>query len=728
MMPLDYMSEQANTIVAVELPVPLIGPFHYSSEATIEPGTRVKVNFAHRELVGIVVPNPHPPKAELKLKPIIEVLDHEILADTQWHQFIRQAAQYYIYPRGEVYHNALPTLLREARCLDDYRPLRFTRAKNDFDSKAKKQQICFELLKQGPLSWDQLRAKGVAKTVLNRLLEMGVVKEVPPARSLSHWHLNTPALPPTDEQAEAIKRVNDSKGFHPFLLFGITGSGKTEVFLQTIEYLLHQDKQVLVLVPEISLTPQTAARFAQRFNANISLLHSGLAKGARTQDWVDAHDGRSHIVIGTRSAIFTPMPKLGLIIVDEEHDLSYKQQDGFRYSARDLAVLRAKQLDIPVVLGSATPSFESLANAQRGLYQCLTLEQRAAGAHPPEIKIIDTRTCSKDTGFTLQTLTAISEVLEREEQVLVFINRRGYSPALMCEDCGWIADCHLCMRHLTVHKQRNQLSCHHCEVQHSLILSCPKCQSKRLNAIGEGTERCEERLNELFPDVDIIRIDRDTSRSKQQLTKNLATVDRGDPCILIGTQMLAKGHHFEKVTLVVVIDIDAGLYSADFRSAERTGQLMTQVMGRSGRGTLAGRVLLQTALPDHPLLLSLISDTYQCFSEKLLAERAHLGQPPFSAAALIRADHPHHHQIISFLETIKALLQPELLDISAQLFGPMPAPLEMKSGRFRAQLWLFSSDRKALHKLLQRLDFHLRAQKLIGGLRWSIDIDPQDHS
>jgi len=722
------MPETNNAITAVALPVPLTGVFHYLSEHSLADGIRVRVPFGHRELIGITITTKQQPPEGVTLKPILEILDEDPIGDTQWHSFIKAASSYYINPIGESYHNALPQLLREGRKIDEFRAPLYKLLDPSESVKAKKQQEIIELLKVRPMSWDQLREAGAAKAALNRLLELEIVAQIAPACSLGEWSLKAAPLTPTDEQQQAIAQINSSEHYQAHLLFGITGSGKTEVFLQTIAHTLKQGKQVLVLVPEISLTPQTVRRFADRFNAQISTLHSGLAKGLRTQNWVDAHDGRAHIIIGTRSAIFSHIPKLGLIIVDEEHDLSYKQQDGFRYSSRDLAVLRAKQSDIPVVLGSATPSFESFVNAQHQRYRQLNLTQRATGARLPEIKIVDTRQEAKDTGFTQTALTEIYATLQRGEQALVFINRRGYSPVLMCEDCGWIAECKSCTRNFTVHRKQQRISCHHCDIQHPIPHTCIHCKGQRLSSVGEGTERCEERLTQLFPDTPVVRIDRDTASSQRQLKEQLDIVDSGEPCILVGTQMLAKGHHFAKVTLVLVVDIDAGLYSADFRSAERTGQLMTQVTGRAGRAALKGHVVIQTALPDHPLLLSLVQDPYEEFARRLIAERARLNQPPYSAAALVRTEHPHFQEVMAFLERVNRYLAPQMPKVEGEIFGPQPAPLEMRNGRFRGQLWVFAKQRQLLHHLMRALDREVRANKLIGGLRWSIDIDPQDHS
>ncbi|WP_298635875.1 primosomal protein N' [uncultured Umboniibacter sp.] len=712
-------------IVAVALPVPLKRNFHYRSSEPVLPGCRVRVPFSNRELVGTVVEDTDTTH-EGELKAVIDIIDDVPLGNARWWQLVNFTARYYLAPLGDVIDSALPKNLRDGRALSDYRADWFQLAETDASVKGVQQQRCIEALKSGPMEWLQLREAKVSKATLKRLLELKIVVEYDHTGAETPWKLTQAPPTPNSEQQLAIDAITRSEGFKPWLIDGITGSGKTEVYLRTIEHCLAQGQQALVLVPEIALTPQTLERFSARFATRIAVLHSGLARGARCEDWVSAADGLARIIIGTRSAIFAPIPKLGLIVVDEEHDLSYKQQDGFHYNARDLAIVRAKHANCPVILGSATPSLESLANAERAAYQRLELSARAGGAAKPQVELVDTRQSSRDTGLTAAALDAVSACLARGEQALIFINRRGYSPALMCQHCGWIADCPSCTRHFTVHQRHQQLVCHHCDVAQPIAHRCPHCFSQQLDRVGEGTERIEERLGELFPETPTIRVDRDTTRSAQQLAENLDRVNNGEPCILVGTQMLAKGHHFERVTLVIVLDIDSGLYAADFRAPERTGQLLTQVMGRAGRAALAGQVLVQTTLPDHPLLQTLLSQPYRVYSSMLLAERQRFGQPPFSAAALLRADHPHQHQVDQCLSLARNFCANAIQHGTLQCQGPMPAPLAMRNGRQRGQLWFFATHRSGLHNAMQALDELLRKSKLVGGLRWSIDIDPQD--
>ncbi|WP_170150819.1 primosomal protein N' [Umboniibacter marinipuniceus] len=711
--------------IAVALPVPLKRNFHYLSDSAVSPGCRVRVPFSNRELIGTVVEDNSTPHSG-ELKAIIEIIDEAPFANQRWWQLINFTASYYLAPIGEVISSALPKNLRDGRPLSNYRADWFQLTDVNAVAKGVQQQRCLDALRSGPMEWSQLREAKVTRATLKRLLELELVAEYDHLGAETPCRLTQSPPEPNAEQLAAITAITQSTGFSSWLIDGITGSGKTEVYLRSIEHCLAQGQQALVLVPEIALTPQTLERFSARFATRIAVLHSGLARGARCEDWVSAADGLARIIIGTRSAIFAPIPKLGLIVVDEEHDLSYKQQDGFHYSARDLAIVRAKHAQCPVILGSATPSLESLANAERGAYQRLELSARAGGASSPSVELVDIRQASRDTGLTMAALDSISSCLARGEQALVFINRRGYSPALMCQHCGWIADCPACTRHFTVHQRHQQLVCHHCDVVEPVTHRCPQCFSQQLDRVGEGTERIEERLIQLFPDTPTIRIDRDTTRSAQQLAENLELVNNGQPCILVGTQMLAKGHHFERVTLVVVLDIDSGLYAADFRAPERTGQLLTQVMGRAGRAELAGQVLVQTSLPDHPLLQSLLSQPYRIYASMLLAERQRFGQPPFSAAALLRADHPHQHQVDQCLSLARNFCANAVQHGVLQCQGPMPAPLAMRNGRQRGQLWFFASHRNKLHSAMQALDELLTNSKLVGGLRWSIDIDPQD--
>jgi primosomal protein N' (replication factor Y) len=571
------------------------------------------------------------------------------------------------------------------------------------------------------------------KDSLDLLLEKGLVQvEVRRSAPLVRhggW-LAQPELPLNAEQRTAFTAIQSGMdGFGAFLLYGVTGSGKTEVYLQLIHQCLQAGKQALVLIPEINLGPQTLERFARRFNVRIALLHSGVNDRERLDAWLAARDGEADIVIGTRSALFTPLKNAGLIIIDEEHDASYKQQEGLRYHARDLALVRARKDNLPIVLGSATPSLESLHNAHAGRYALLKLNQRAGGAQPPRFLRLDVKSLPLDSGISGPLQQAIGQTLAAGQQVLVFLNRRGFAPTLLCHDCGWISQCQRCDARMTLHQRSGELRCHHCGHAERPPRQCPDCGKVDLRPVGAGTERAEERLNILFPDFPVLRIDRDTTARKGSMDKLFSTISRGEPCILVGTQMLAKGHHFPRVTLVAILDADGGLYSADFRASERMAQLIVQVAGRAGRAEEPGKVIIQSHLADHPLLVQLTEQGYPAFAEQALSERRSAGLPPFAHLALLRAEAHKPGQAEGFLDeacSYAEQLQQELRLPTIELLGPVPAPMERRAGRHRAQLLLQSSSRVPLHKLLAAWLPILEAMPTGRAVRWSLDVDPID--
>lgn len=735
-------SDGANpAILRLAVPVPLRRLFDYLPPAGVDPagllpGQRLWVPFGGRKLVAVLVDIvSESPLAQLK--PALELIDCEPLFDGRSRDFLHWAADYYQAPLGELYAAALPAALRKGRPADHWAEqwLRLTTEGKGLPesalARAPKQQALLQLLlRRGRQSRTQLKALEHSAAAIRALQDRGLVEwiagpTVPPSIPAAEA-----AVPPqlNQEQRQVLEAI-PADGFSASLLEGTTGSGKTEVYLRLMERVLTDGRQALLLVPEIGLTPQTLRRIAARFPGHsIAALHSGLADGERAQAWLSAAAGTADIVIGTRSAVLTPLPHLGVVIVDEEHDGSFKQQDGVRYSARDLAMVLGRNAGVPVLLGSATPSLESLHNALTTRYQHLRLRQRAGNARPPQIHVVPTLGQPLEEGFAPQVLRHIGDTLARGEQALVFINRRGYAPTLACDDCGWLADCPHCSSKLTLHRRQRQLRCHHCDYRRPLVDSCPQCHSRALSALGGGTERSEELLARRFADYPVIRVDRDTTASKQALDKLLAPARDGEPCLLLGTQMLAKGHHLPRVTLVVIQDADGGLFSADFRAPERTGQLLEQVAGRAGRGDLPGRVLVQSRYPEHPLLQLLLEKGYGAFARQLLRDRTVAQLPPLRAMALVRAECEEPRWAEEFLEAARAQMQ-ALAPPSPQLtyLGPVPALLERKSGRFRFYVQVTAEKRGQLQPLLARLCQWAEGYKN-RRLRWAVDMDAQELS
>jgi primosomal protein N' (replication factor Y) (superfamily II helicase) len=699
----------------------------------LQPGTRIEVPFGRQQLVGILIEvKSHSDLPLEQLKPATRVLDNsavlaaDIIALCQW------AAHYYHHPVGDVIATALPTLLRQGQPAERQHEQVWQATETGLATtekqlkRAPKQQQALTYIKKQLLSSPQLVALDISRQALKGLRDKGLIEAIDRPQDNSQPLLAETPLTLNQEQQQALDQIK-CEGFNSYLLQGATGSGKTEIYLQVIAEVLTQGKQALVLVPEIGLTPQTLGRFQRRFNVPIATLHSGLNDNERLQSWLQASQGEARIVIGTRSAVFTPMPTLGVIIIDEEHDLSFKQQEGFRYSARDLAAIRAQKHDVPLLLGSATPSLETLYNCDRQRFQLLELTQRAGNAKPPTIELQDIRKEALIEGFSGASLEQITSELERGNQVLVFINRRGYAPTLMCHDCGWQANCPNCDARLTVHQQPRHLHCHHCDFQRGMINQCGSCMSYDLQSVGLGTERSEAALQEHFPATSVIRVDRDTTRRKDAMQTIVDEVNKGEPCILVGTQMLAKGHHFPDVTLVVVLDADGGLFSADFRGPERMGQLLTQVAGRAGRAEKSGRVIIQSHLCDHPLLQTLLYEGYSAFAGQVMSERQIAHLPPYRYLTLIRAEDKNAERAFQFLTAARQLAEQIFpSSVSLQYLGPLPAPLEKRNERFRYQLQINAGQRQDLHHLLQQLIPQLDKLPLGRQVRWSLDIDPQD--
>lgn len=535
----------------------------------------------------------------------------------------------------------------------------------------------------------------------------------------------SPPLVLNSEQSDALEKIRARlDSYHCFLLYGVTGSGKTEVYLQLITDVLASGKQVLVLVPEIGLTPQLIERFSKRLSARMVVIHSHVSETKRQQAWSLAQHQQAQLVLGTRSAVFTPMPGLGLIIIDEEHDASLKQIEGVRYSARDTALVRAYRANVPIVLGSATPSLESLHNSQIGKYTLLQLQHKAVSQTPLHYHIVDIRNQKLQQGLSATSLHLMDEQLQQGNQVLVFINRRGYSPVLLCHDCGWMADCKACDTHFTLHREDKRLICHHCGISRPMLLVCPQCKGGELVPVGSGTQRIDAYLQTYFPHTSVVRVDRDTVSRKKDMDQHLARIQSGEAQLIVGTQMLAKGHHFPRLTLVVILDTDNGFHNQDFRALEHLGQLLTQVSGRAGRESHPGQVVIQTYVPQHPLLSLLVQQGYDAFSQSLLAMRQAAQLPPYTYLAMIRAQSKQAQKVLDFMHGIKQQINQQHLIV----LGPAPAPLARKAGYHRMQLLLKASSRKALALELAMLREVLGNSKLVSGLRWNIDVDPIDLS
>ena len=704
-------------------------------------GVRVLVSFGRRQVIGIVVGNANQSDLpESKLKAIVSAIDDKPLLPKTMMKVLHWAAEYYQHPLGDVYSTALPSKLRTLQ-KPDKRNLGWQLVKTnettagDLFGKAHRQKALFDIIQtSGPVTASQMADAGFNSATLKGLKDRGLVESVeqPPtplkpfsaltAQSQHELSLNSQQQAAVD----LIRAANNT--YQCFVLDGVTGSGKTEVYMRVMEDMLCAGKQCLVLIPEIGLTPQTIDRFRKRFTCPTVALHSGLNDSERLAAWQQAKSGAAGIILGTRSAIFTPMLNPGIIILDEEHDSSFKQQEGFRYSARDLSVMRGREENISVILGSATPSLESLANCHSKKFQHIALTQRAGEAVPANIQLVDSAEQLLKHGFTDYTLAAIDQQLKSGGQVLIFINRRGFAPVVNCSNCGWSAECEACNAQFTVHSKPAGLRCHHCGAAQRIPTSCPHCQSRDLTTAGIGTQQVESFLQQQFASTPVVRIDRDSTRRKNSLDAKLNLIKQGDPCLLIGTQMIAKGHHFPGISLVVILDADSGLFSADFRGLEHMAQTIVQVAGRAGREKRRGEVIIQSRHSSHEALIKLSSQPYNEYADYLLETRKTTEMPPYSYLAILRAESPDFNNALRFLSTAASqtqrLIQINSLQVAA--LGPLPAPMEKRAGRYRLQLLLKTKTRSQLHKLLFQLVPNLELIKLDSKSRWSLDVDPQD--
>jgi primosomal protein N' (replication factor Y) len=699
----------------------------------LEPGMRVRVPFGRQRLVGIVLETAG--SSDLpseRLKPILEILDPRPILDTTALGLLRWAAEYYHHPIGEVFSAALPKALRLGASSSSTEE-RWSATVEGREAhqrsepkRAPKQRMLLEFLVAHDGSTADTLTENVPgwRDAARSLIARGWIGSLEVAPEPNDPPSGAPASGPTlaAEQRNAVEVIGKSLDHYgTFVLHGVTGSGKTEVYLQLVERVLTQGRRALVLVPEIGLTPQLVGRFRERFGVPMAVLHSALTDHERLLAWRQAFSGRARIVLGTRSAVFAPVPDLGIIIVDEEHDSSFKQHEGgFRYSARDLAVVRAQRADVPVLLGSATPALETLNNVTTSRYVRLTLPRRADQAPPPRMALVDLRANAIHAGFSTPAVQAMERHLKEDGQVLVFLNRRGYAPTLLCTACGWVAPCTECDARLTVHMSAGRLRCHHCGADGPLPARCPQC-GFAVKPVGQGTERIEETLAALFPGVALARLDRDVVRKRADMEDVMRRMASGEARILVGTQMVTKGHDFPNVTLVVVLNADQGLFSTDFRAPERLAQTVVQVAGRAGRGSRLGEVLIQTEFPGHPLLLSLLHAGYDGFARTALEERAQASWPPFSRLAAVRDSAPTAAAALEFLTEARKVAQPPR---NVKLLGPVPAAMAKRAGRHHAQLLVESADRGALHRFLEAWLPQVEQLPSARRVRWALDVDP----
>lgn len=716
--------------IALNRPLRRLFDYIIPEDLELTPGQRVRIPFGRQQATGLVVEVGVEPPPGIKLKPLSSAIEEWPALPQETFKLLSWASDYYQHPLGECLFTALPPALRRGRIAEEKTEQWWHTRDHTatLPAKAHKQKALFDWLRQHPRgapTKDILQA-GFSRAQLNALREKQLIEPILPPRpnSLeqdSELDARRPELSAAQALAAEELAVPD-EGFGVSLLYGITGSGKTEIYLHYLKEHLNARDQALVLVPEINLTPQTVARFQHYFGSRIVVWHSALNDGERLTTWLKVRNGEPVILVGTRSAVLLPFTNLRTIIVDEEHDSSYKQGEGFRYSGRDLAVYRAHQNNCPIILGSATPSLESVHNAEQSKYHLVRLEERAGNAAPPDISLLDIRSRPLEGGLSRPALTAIEQTLTKGEQALVFVNRRGFAPVMMCFDCGHMVECPRCDTRLTYHRRDRAMRCHHCDYQTAATEHCPKCHSDAFKPVGQGTERTEDILASAFPNTPVVRVDRDSTQRKGSIQGILKQVNSGKPCVLVGTQMLAKGHDFPNVTLVVVINADGGLFSVDFRAPEQLIQTLLQVSGRAGRGTKPGKVLVQTCHSDHPLLRTLCEGRYLDIADQLLKEREEGQFPPFRAMAIFRAEADSMEKSLQVLDTIKPLTNAA----GIETWGPLPAMIARRADKHRAQLVLNARNRKKLNHLLSGICQELDQRKLPAAVKWMIDVDPQE--
>ena len=726
-----------NLILKVALDVPLYKLFDYqqNKKNSTKPsiGSRVLVPFGKQKKVGVIIDIVNRSSvAKSKLKECISILDENPIFEKKQLDFIHFASNYYQYPLGRVLYAAMPGNLRKGKSLTKFiNSIVITdNGKNiDLDSlkkRAPKQAALMSILMEN----HTLDSNGLSnifpewKKYSKRPIEKNWIKIeqiIEPHKDTQKLDKNTKGPALNSEQKKAILDIKKSSTFNTFLLDGVTGSGKTEIYLSLISDVIERGQDALILVPEIGLINQLNRRIEVRLGIKPSQYHSGLTEKERFITWKKIQESKTRIILGTRSAILAPFKNLGLIVVDEEHDISYKQQEGFRYSARDLAVMRAKNFNIPIILGSATPSLESFNQHVNNKYKYLTLKKRAGNAKMPSMHLIDLNKGHSEDGLSKLLIKSMNEHIENDGQILVFINRRGYAPTLICKTCNFIAECSRCDSRMTLYLSKKLLLCHHCNYKEKYKNSCIKCDSEMI-ALGQGSQRIEDSLKKHFPNEQILRIDSDSTQQKNSLDEALEKAKAGKAKILVGTQMLSKGHHFSSLSLVVVVNADQGLFSNDFRGSERLAQNIIQVAGRAGREKKKGQVIIQTEYPDHPFWPLLFQGGYKEIVEMTLMDRKSANWPPYSFIVLIRAQSHRKKYTWSFLEEAKKILISQKPNFS--ILGPVSAPMEKKASHYRGQLLLQSEGRKSLNQTLKMFINEIERKKFIRRVKWSIDVDP----
>ena len=723
--------------IAVNVPLS-DGLLTYSHSEPLPPGTRVLVPFRNKTVVGIVWETDIAPDMDAaRILSIQTAFVEEKPLPQSWRDLLSFTSRYYHYPTGQAVFAALPQGLKETRAVEMPQPPLFYalneagRAQTPPPARFNKKAALWDALLSGGMTMAALKqVNAQAAKLIEDWAEQGWIETTEAAKSVLrpyHGQASHSEFVLNADQQKASDEIETAFGkFQPFLLYGITGSGKTEVYFDAMAKVLAQGRQVLFLLPEINLTPQLLKRVEDRFaDVPTAVLHSQMAAGRRTQDYLRAMLGQAKLVIGTRLAVFTPMDDVGLIVVDEEHDGSFKQDNELRYHARDLAVWRAKQSGCPVVLGSATPSLESWHKAQSGAYRLLQLTERAhTAAQLPQVDILNVGRLKLDNGFSPQALQLLKQNFEAGGMSLVYLNRRGFAPALFCGDCGHTFGCPNCSAKMVLHQRARQLRCHHCDHREPIPFKCPDCGNQDLTAVGHGTQRVEETLRAFLPKATVVRVDRDSTAHKNDWADLYRRIADNEIDILVGTQMLAKGHDFARLNLVIVLNADGSLYSADFRAPERLFAELMQVSGRAGRADKPGKVLIQTQLPEHPVFAAVKAQDYAVFAENELNERQMFAMPPFGFQTAIRADAPRVADAMEFLNAAKETLAP-LLPASVSQFGAAPMLMVRLAERERAQIFLESTSRQDLHRAVS-LWVQVLQQNRDGKIRWSVDVDVQE--